>query len=131
MHISIIGLPASGKSTLARRLSEKLSIPHIHLDEFWFGAGGHKLRGNDNIDREPIRKYVRDNALKHLKRTFHQRNRHPQISLWDDITFFLELIRRNFVTKPKLLKFVNDYRNKIMRFHSQKEIEKYFLTIKP
>lgn len=42
MRITVIGLPGSGKSTLARAISKKLGIPHIHLDRFWFEAGGRK-----------------------------------------------------------------------------------------
>jgi adenylate kinase family enzyme len=35
-RIAIIGSPGSGKSTLAVKLSEKLHIPVVHLDQlFW------------------------------------------------------------------------------------------------
>ena len=54
MRISIIGHAASGKSTLAQKISEKLQIPHLHIDRLWFESGAHKfLRQNDikNLDK--------------------------------------------------------------------------------
>lgn len=42
MRIDIVGLPASGKSYLASAIAKKFSIPHIHLDRFWFESGGTK-----------------------------------------------------------------------------------------
>ena len=37
--ILIIGCSCSGKSTLARSMSQKLGIPVIHLDQLWWKAG--------------------------------------------------------------------------------------------
>lgn len=42
MRIDVVGLPASGKSTFAEAVSKKLSIPHIHRDQFWFESGGYR-----------------------------------------------------------------------------------------
>lgn len=38
-RILVIGSPGAGKSTLARRLSERLGLPLIHLDGEYFGPG--------------------------------------------------------------------------------------------
>jgi len=38
-RILVIGSPGAGKSTLARRLSERLKLPLIHLDAEYFGPG--------------------------------------------------------------------------------------------
>lgn len=35
-RIMIIGSPGSGKSTMARRLSDILNIPAVHLDKLWW-----------------------------------------------------------------------------------------------
>lgn len=59
MRISIIGLPGSGKSTLARTLSARFGMPHIHLDRFWFAAGGLALKKGDLAERDRIRASVR------------------------------------------------------------------------
>lgn len=41
--ITILGVPASGKTTLANKLGEKLNIPVTHLDKiFWEEKGGIK-----------------------------------------------------------------------------------------
>ena len=39
MKILILGPPGSGKSTIARQLSEKLQIKAIHLDYYYWNAG--------------------------------------------------------------------------------------------
>ena len=38
-RILIIGCGGAGKSTLARRLGEKLGLPVIHLDQLWWKPG--------------------------------------------------------------------------------------------
>ena len=38
-RILVIGSPGAGKSTLARRLSERFDLPLIHLDREYFGPG--------------------------------------------------------------------------------------------
>lgn len=59
MKISIIGHAASGKTTLAKKISQKLGIPHVQLDRFWFEAGGLSVQ-KGNMDRaEYVRDYVK------------------------------------------------------------------------
>ncbi len=41
--ILIIGVSGSGKSTFAKKLSKKLTIPIIHLDQFFFEPGWIKV----------------------------------------------------------------------------------------
>lgn len=65
MRISIIGNCASGKSTLARKISEKFQIPHLHLDRLWFESGAYKLQNTNDINgfekaRAHIKKEVED-----------------------------------------------------------------------
>ncbi|MFZ1075714.1 MAG: hypothetical protein WAN50_05065 [Minisyncoccia bacterium] len=66
MRIDIVGLPAAGKSTLAEAISKKLSIPHIHLDRFWFESGGH-ISGGSAPTIQQVRARVRDKATEALK----------------------------------------------------------------
>ncbi len=47
MKITIIGHAGCGKSFLADKISKKLNIPHIHIDNIWFEAGGHLLKIHD------------------------------------------------------------------------------------
>ncbi len=67
MRIDIVGLPASGKSTLAKAISEKLSIPHIHLDRFWFESGGRQGR-HDTPNLEEVRASVRKETLEAIQK---------------------------------------------------------------
>ena len=53
MRTVIIGNSGSGKSRLARLLSEFYSLPIIHLDRlFWMPGGFNKKRSKDEISRE-------------------------------------------------------------------------------
>lgn len=65
-RIDIVGLPASGKSTLAAAISKKLSIPHIHLDKFWFESGGKQGR-HDTPNIELVKEKVKEKALKAIE----------------------------------------------------------------
>jgi adenylate kinase family enzyme len=43
MRILILGLPGSGKSTFARKLSRQLNLPHIEADEYFWKPGANFL----------------------------------------------------------------------------------------
>lgn len=167
MRISIVGSPASGKTYLAEAISKKLSVPHIHLDRFWFEAGGNEVKKDASAEeREQVRTYIREKVsaaiaadswvsdglytrsvqpgiaqcadiiifldislwhrlLNHAQRIFKPSTRHTELSLWHELTFFFEIIRRQFKNKSKLNRFINEHRNKIVMLKSRKEIERY------
>lgn len=170
MRISIIGLSGSGKTTLAEIISKKLSIPHIHLDRFWFEAGGIEVDKNESAEEgERVRFCMREKVLKelsadswvsdgfysrlqpeissradvvlfldiplwrrllnHAKRMLRRSDRHKEVNIWDDLVFFLEIVRRTFVKGPKLRKFVNEYRDKVIVLKSREDICRYLCTI--
>ncbi len=59
MKISIIGISGGGKTTLAKKISEKLRIPRIELDTLWFAAGGHLLKQESGEERNRVRADMR------------------------------------------------------------------------
>lgn len=169
MRISIVGLPASGKSTLARQISEKLAIPHIHIDRFWFSGGGRRS-SHDTPNLERVRLHVREQVLKaitndswvsdgfysriqneisdradivvflnvplgrrllnHLERIMKRETRHGEISFWDDIVFFVEIVKRTYTKRDQFENFLAMYRSKITTLTSRNEIN-YFVVRLP
>jgi adenylate kinase family enzyme len=60
MKITIIGHAASGKTTLAKKISQKLNIPHIHLDRFWFEAGGLEVQKGKVDKAQEVQDYIKN-----------------------------------------------------------------------
>ena len=168
MRITIVGLPGSGKSYLGRAIEEKLHISHIHIDRFWFEAGG-RTGSHDTPNIDQVRAHVREKVLaaisetswvsdgiyskvqpdiankadvmifldiplwkrlgNHMQRLINLSGRHRELGLWDDVKFFVEIIKRNFINKPKLTRILKQYRNKLITLHSRKEIEQYLKNL--
>ncbi len=169
MRITIIGHPGSGKSTLARAIREKLSIPHIHLDRFWFDGGGRSGE-HDTPDIERVRAYVREKVLEaiaadswvsdgfysrvqpeiaeradtvifldipltkrllsHAKRMLQPSTRHKELSWWDELKFFREIIRRTYSRKPKYKAILEKFADKVITLRSWKEVDTYLTDLK-
>lgn len=60
MKISILGHAASGKTTLAKKISQKLNIPHVHLDRFWFEAGGLEVQKGNVGKAKGVQDYIQN-----------------------------------------------------------------------
>lgn len=164
MRIDIVGLPASGKSTLAELISKKLAVPYIQLDDFWFQSGG--LQGRSTTPNiEQVQTGVREKVLEalkqaswvsdgtylhvqdliahqantiifldiplwkrlinHTKRMFFGPKKHSHLTFWDDLTFYRELIKRNFSSGPKLRVFIKKHQSKVIVLKSEKEVDAY------
>ena len=67
--------------------------------------------------------------LNHAKRMLKPSSRHKEVNIWDDLIFFPEIIRRTFLKGPKLRKFVDEYRDKVIILKSRNDIDRYLRTI--
>jgi len=66
MRITIVGLPGSGKTTLAEKIAKIKHIPHIHIDCFWLeNGGGQNSRSTPNP--EQTHACVKENVLKAIQ----------------------------------------------------------------
>jgi adenylate kinase family enzyme len=169
MRISIIGLPGSGKTTLAKKISTKLGIPHIQIDRFWFESGGPAVTYHTPEEElTNIRAKVREKTLAAIAADawvsdgFYSRvqpeiadradmiifldiplfrrmlnhavrvlttTRHAELTLWDDIKFFVEIVRRNFRHGSKLRQFVAERKDRITVLRSRNAIDRYVESI--
>ena len=51
--------------------------------------------------------------------------RHRELSRCDDVKFLYEIVKRNFTKAPRLRRFVNENRDKIVVLKSRKAIATY------
>ncbi len=64
----------------------------------------------------------------HLKRIF-KNERHEELSVWNDVAFIYEIIRRTFLKGPKLKQFVMDHSDKVKTFKNYKQLDIYLNTL--
>ncbi|MDC1205521.1 hypothetical protein N8083_01595 [Candidatus Pacebacteria bacterium] len=167
MKVTIIGHNSCGKSTLAKKIAEKFSIPHLELDRLWFKHGGNKTPRSQTKERDIVRvaihKDVNEFLAKHeswvsdgfygqeqptisdladvivfidipiwqrqwnhLKRTFKREGRHPELSIWNELYFTIDMIRRTRERKPQIRAFCEKFNEKLTHLTSHQEAEDYF-----
>jgi adenylate kinase family enzyme len=67
VRILIVGLPGSGKSSLARQLSQEMQVPHIEVDKYGINEVENEIRKTDWILEGHFTK-VRSLVLPHVDR---------------------------------------------------------------
>ncbi len=63
--------------------------------------------------------------IAHTRRTFFEPKKHAHLTLWDQLSFYKEIITRTYRTRPKLLAFLSNYAEKTVTLRSYKEIGAY------
>lgn len=64
----------------------------------------------------------------HLWRIFFS-SRHKELSKWDDIKFMFDIVYRTFNRGPKIRKFAETNKNKLVILKSYKEVKKYLESL--
>ncbi|MFH1694711.1 MAG: AAA family ATPase [Patescibacteria group bacterium] len=67
--------------------------------------------------------------LNHGRRILKQ-DGYRKSSVWSEITFFPEIIKRQFEYSPKLKIIIDKYKDKVVVFKSNKEIQEYLKTLR-
>ncbi|HSX25105.1 MAG TPA: AAA family ATPase [Candidatus Andersenbacteria bacterium] len=67
--------------------------------------------------------------LNHAIRILNRPERHTQVSMWEDIKFFREIIRRTFANGPKLRDFLLNFQEKVTTFKNRKEIDLFLKNL--
>lgn len=173
MKIAIIGHCGSGKTTLAKRLSEKHDILRLELDRLFFKHGGASAEAHGEtehqkeIRREKILSDVKDFLARndswvsdgssykksqilitaeadqiifidiplwrrqwnHIKRLIKNRGRHPELSVWQDIYFTYDMIRRTRNTEPLISELLKTHPKKITSLRSYRDIDTFCASL--
>lgn len=94
MRITILGLSASGKTTLAKQIAEHTGIPRLEIDRTWFSEGGHSAKSEK--EKEHARKKIEAEVAKFIKKPDWvsdglYRRVQPKILARADIIVFLDV----------------------------------------
>ncbi len=67
--------------------------------------------------------------INHLHRTFTPNDRHPEFSIFDNILFLYQLVKRTWVYKKKMNELMKEHKEKLVVLKSRQEIEQYLVTM--
>jgi adenylate kinase family enzyme len=66
--------------------------------------------------------------LNHARRIFISQ-RHPELTWRHELTFFFDIVHRQFGHKPKLLACIEQHKGKVVRLRSRQEMDRYLREI--
>ncbi len=63
--------------------------------------------------------------LNHARRILHPSKRHAELSIWNEFTFFFEILHREFKNNEKFERFLSTYRDKVRILKSRQDIKRF------
>ncbi len=61
----------------------------------------------------------------HTRRIFFESRCHQHLSIWDEVKFYKEIVKRTYTTRPKIISFIRDYKDKTITLRSYRDIDLY------
>jgi len=68
-------------------------------------------------------------TINHFYRIFFSK-RHPELSLWDDLKFTTQIIKRTFTHGAQMKEFVDQYEGSVIRLRTYKEVDRFFANLR-
>lgn len=103
--------------------------------ESWVSDGVYRLVQADIASKADIVLFLDiplwRRLFNHATRTIHRTHRHDEMSFWNDVSFFLEIISRDLRKKTKIKNLIEGYQSKVVILKSRKEIADYFESLTP
>jgi adenylate kinase family enzyme len=69
--------------------------------------------------------------LNHASRLLRPQTRHPEVTRWQDLMFFFDIIRMTRSQTPKITALVERYSDKVVILRSRKEMDDYVRSLLP
>ena len=67
--------------------------------------------------------------LNHAQRILKPSSRNLKLKIWHELSFFREIVRRNYANKTKHMKFLSDNQDKVVVLHSRAQIKVFLETL--
>lgn len=101
--------------------------------ESWVSDGVYPLIQSEIIKRADTIIFLdvplRQRLLNHAKRTQQSVGGGGELTFWNNVQFFLEMISSDLNNRSKITNLFTGYRGKIVTLRSQKEFDGYLLTL--
>jgi adenylate kinase family enzyme len=121
----------AGKERVRAIVGEK--IRNAIIQDSWISDGLYS-RYQDDISARADQVVVLDMPLivcwwNHLMRMRSRSNRHVEISLWDDILFFWEMVQKRRKNTPRIKALEEKFKDKVIILRSRKDIQQYLKSV--
>lgn len=142
IHIDRFWLEAGGGHNSRTTLDPEKAHAHVREEvlkaiqaESWVSDGVYRLVQTEIADRADEVVFLDiplwRRLLNHAERTIHREHRQGEMTFWNDVSFFAEIISRDLRKKTKIKKLIKSYQTKAIVLKNRKEIRSYLGTLTP
>ncbi|MBU1292624.1 hypothetical protein KJ819_01005 [Patescibacteria group bacterium] len=101
--------------------------------ESWVSDGVYRLVQPQIADRADVAVFLDiplwRRLLNHAERTIHRKHRQGEMTFWNDVSFFAEIVSRDLRKKTKIEKLIESYQIKVIVLKNRKEIRSYLESL--
>ena len=105
----------------------------LSINESWVTDGIQNIVQNDISDAADLIIFINIPLYRrqwnHLKRVIKNRHRHPELSLWDELYFTWDMIRRTRLFAPQIKTILKNYPDKIQTARSYNDTARLIAAI--
>ena len=140
IHIDRFWLEAGGGHNSRSTPNPEQAHAHVRMkvleaieSESWVSDGVYSLIQPEIARRADTMVFLDvplwQRLLNHAKRTIHSIGRRGELTFWNNMQFFLEMVSSDLTSKSKIEDFLRVYQGRIIILRSRKDINEYLGTL--